>query len=242
MFQVGDKVRYRGPSSFGAPKGDLLVEEVSDDGHILELVGVSGGWSADFFEPALRQETVEVGDVVEYIDHDAGGVSGRGEVRYIADTGNIYVTDERVSWGQRFLSKIFGDEWWKASVEPAPAVAGRPSDWRMYYDDSSQRRKDQPMFSGFLAYCPAAVALVSELSRLGNEKHNPGQPLHHARGKSSDHGDCLLRHQAAYLAVDKDTAMLHAVAVAWRAMIQLQELAEQRYGWPTAPAARFPEE
>ncbi len=118
------------------------------------------------------------------------------------------------------------------------------ADWRMHYSDNSKRRKEQPVFSGVVRYFPAALALVAELSRLGNDKHNPGQPLHHARGKSTDHGDCILRHQASYEDADPETNLVHAVAVAWRALAQLQELAESRYGWPMAPGARnaWPEE
>lgn len=38
------------------------------------------------------------------------------------------------------------------------------------------------------------IPLLALISKEGNDKHNPGEPLHHARGKSMDHGDCLLRH------------------------------------------------
>src|SRR5690348_15140244 len=58
----------------------------------------------------------------------------------------------------------------------------------------SGARKDIPLARGLLDYFPAALARVAELSRIGNEKHNPGEDLHHARGKSGDHADCILRH------------------------------------------------
>src|SRR5258708_31376733 len=51
-----------------------------------------------------------------------------------------------------------------------------------------------PITTGLLDYFPDACALVAEVSFLGNQKHNPGEPLHWARGKSMDHADCIARH------------------------------------------------
>ena len=42
-------------------------------------------------------------------------------------------------------------------------------------------RKALPIFTGFLMYFPDACAAVAEVSRLGNEQHNPGEALHWAR-------------------------------------------------------------
>ena len=58
----------------------------------------------------------------------------------------------------------------------------------------SAARKDVPLARGVLDYFPAALAEVARVSKAGNDKHNPGQDMHHARGKSTDHADCLLRH------------------------------------------------
>ena len=68
----------------------------------------------------------------------------------------------------------------------------------------SQERKDTPVFSGFMAYFPLAMAEVARLSKEGNDKHNPGEPLHWARGKSEDHADCIVRHQLEVGVVDTD--------------------------------------
>lgn len=108
----------------------------------------------------------------------------------------------------------------------------------MYYSNTSEARKGQPMHSGCLRYFPAALALVSVLSRKGNDKHNPGEPIHWSRDKSADHGDALVRHQKDVGTIDTDVDLDHAVEVAWRALAQLQELAERVYGWPVAPGAR----
>jgi hypothetical protein len=92
----------------------------------------------------------------------------------------------------------------------------------------SAGRKRVPMFSGLLAYFPDACAAVAEHSYKGNEKHNPGEPLHHARGKSMDHTDCIIRHVSNYDGMDGES--LEAIALAWRAMALAQEVLERKYG------------
>ncbi len=95
----------------------------------------------------------------------------------------------------------------------------------MSIPSDSKERKDVPVFSGFMAYFPDAIAEVARLSQAGNDKHNPGEPLHWSRDKSSDHGDCIARHQLEFDSMDDD-GFLHAAKVAWRAMAQLQLLVE----------------
>jgi hypothetical protein len=100
-------------------------------------------------------------------------------------------------------------------------------------------RKDIPLARGCLYYFPAALAAVAHLSKVGNDQHNPGEEMHHARGKSTDHGDCILRHQVDFDVKDTD-GVYHATKVAWRSLAQLQELLEQKEGAPLARGARLP--
>lgn len=110
----------------------------------------------------------------------------------------------------------------------------------------SAARKNYPLFSGVLRYFPAALAGVARTSKVGNDKHNPGEALHHARGKSTDHGDCILRHLtdvedllAARNRGDEITnaQILDEVSqMAWRALAFAQELHE-KLGAPLAPGA-----
>jgi hypothetical protein len=92
----------------------------------------------------------------------------------------------------------------------------------------SDRRKATPIFSGVMRYFPDALAAVARLSKAGNDKHNPGQPLHWSRDKSTDHGDCIARHQVTFEETDPETGEFHAAAVAWRALAQLQLLEEKK--------------
>jgi len=111
----------------------------------------------------------------------------------------------------------------------------------------SQERKNYPLFRGCLRYFPAALAGVAKISKLGNDKHNPGEEMHHARGKSPDHGDCILRHlidtEDLLAKWDRDDQVLEqeilneVSQMAWRALALSQELHE-RFGAPMAPGAK----
>lgn len=104
----------------------------------------------------------------------------------------------------------------------------------------TEARKKIPLCTGLLDYFPAALAAVAEVSRAGNEKHNPGEPMHHARGKSMDHADCILRHLVDRGAVDPEDGLRHSAKTAWRALALLQEELEAA-GAPLARGARLPE-
>ena len=87
--------------------------------------------------------------------------------------------------------------------------------------DDAADRKDIPLCTGVLDYFPDALVEVARCSKVGNDQHNPGQPLHWAKEKSIDHADCILRHQVQRGTRDKD-GVLHSAKVAWRALAQLQ--------------------
>lgn len=101
----------------------------------------------------------------------------------------------------------------------------------------SAARKAVPLCSGVLDYFPAALAEVARVSKAGNDKHNPGEPLHHARGKSMDHADCIARHLLERGTVDPEDGLPHSGKLAWRALALLQEELEAA-GAPLARGAR----
>lgn len=84
------------------------------------------------------------------------------------------------------------------------------------------QRKQAPLYRGLVKYFPRALVAVSELSRLGNEQHNPGSELHWDRSKSGDEMDALMRHALDAGTFDNDGAR-HSTKVAWRALANLEK-------------------
>lgn len=85
----------------------------------------------------------------------------------------------------------------------------------------AKERKGIPIATGVVDYFPDALVAVARLSQIGNDQHNPGQPLHWSRGKSTDHRDTLLRHFTDAGTLDTD-GVRHSAKVAWRALAILQ--------------------
>jgi len=92
----------------------------------------------------------------------------------------------------------------------------------------AQQRKDTPIFSGVLNYFPDAIREVAICSRIGNEQHNAGKPLHWDRSKSGDELDALTRHLMEAGTMDTD-GVRHSTKVAWRALANLQKEIELTY-------------
>lgn len=108
----------------------------------------------------------------------------------------------------------------------------------------SKERKDTPIFSGVLMYFPDAIAYVAKVSKIGNDKHNPGQRLHWAKEKSADQADCISRHLIDigpdWSGEDKD-GMLHAGYLAWRALALLQTVLDRRAAEQEVAEPKFSE-
>lgn len=131
---------------------------------------------------------------------------------------------------------------------------------KMTLPTDSNERKDVPMWGGLLRYFPAALAAVARISLKGDRKHNPentGLPFH-ARGKSTDHDDCVIRHtldktdllaaieRNEYADTEEKAALIDAMLEeaacrAWRSLADYQELAERFGRAPIAPGAKLPE-
>lgn len=100
----------------------------------------------------------------------------------------------------------------------------------------SQERKKYPIASGVLDYFPDALAEIARVSYEGNQQHNPGEPLHWARGKSTDQDDTIIRHFLERGKRDAD-GMRHSAKLAWRALALLQ-LELEAEGAPMARGAK----
>lgn len=89
-------------------------------------------------------------------------------------------------------------------------------------DDAS--RKGLPIFRGPLMYFPDAMLALAAVCKVGNDQHNPGQPLHWAREKSTEQMDTALRHMIDHgLGNTKDVdGTYHMAKAVWRCLAELQ--------------------
>lgn len=111
----------------------------------------------------------------------------------------------------------------RALDEAKKVVAGLP-----VLPGSAQWRKERPLYSGCIAYFPDALLEVAHVSFIGNQQHNPGQPLHWAKEKSADHLDAQARHMADHSKDPYDIdGELHLAKNAWRALAELQTYLEK---------------
>jgi hypothetical protein len=132
----------------------------------------------------------------------------------------------------------------ETAEQTAARTAPRASRRTRLIEADSATRKTYPMCTGLLDYFPDALAEVAKVSFLGNAKHNPGEPMHHARGKSMDHPDCIARHLVERGGFDVvlidgvEHKIRHSGSLAWRALALLQEEIEREQGLPLPRAAR----
>ena len=89
--------------------------------------------------------------------------------------------------------------------------------------DKAQERKKIPVYSGFVKYFPNAMKEVAVCSRIANEQHHAGKPLHWDMDKSTDELDAMMRHLIDHTSepIDDD-GIRHLTKVAWRAMAMLE--------------------
>jgi hypothetical protein len=132
------------------------------------------------------------------------------------------------------------------AADPAAKITAPVTGARVLDGLTSAERKEYPLTTGLMDYFPDALAEVAHVSWMGNEKHNPGEPLHHARGKSSDHADCCARHLSQRGGFDTivingtERLVRHSVALAWRALALAQEELEQDLLLPLPRGAKDP--
>jgi hypothetical protein len=93
-------------------------------------------------------------------------------------------------------------------------------------------RKALPIFRGPLMYFPDALLALAAVCKAGNDQHNPGEPLHWAREKSTEQMDTALRHMIDHgtgTVVDID-GTYHLAKAAWRLLAELQLTIEVAQG------------
>lgn len=129
----------------------------------------------------------------------------------------------------------FGSDNWRPKEEETPEVEEK-GEQQLSLPDDDKVRLDYPMFDGLLAYFPNALAEVSKVSKIGNDQHNPGQPMHWDRSKSQDHENKILRHLTDVGKKD-GRGVRHSVRLAWRALALAQEELEREEGLPPSRAS-----
>ena len=102
-----------------------------------------------------------------------------------------------------------------------PTTTGYIWQERVLLSTDAKERKGAPIATGVLDYFPLALVEVAKCSKAGNDQHNPGQPLHWDRTKSTDHADCILRHLIDRGTIDTD-GVRHSTKAAWRALALLE--------------------
>lgn len=106
-------------------------------------------------------------------------------------------------------------------VAQAPSGRGLPTD--------DKARKALPLWTFLMEYFPDAFLAVANVAIAGNEQHNPGQPLHWAREKSTDQMNTAFRHMWDHgRGVQKDTdGQYHLAKAIWRLSAELQLMIEK---------------
>lgn len=105
--------------------------------------------------------------------------------------------------------------------DPMLGLGGAPTRATTLPDDALGR-KNFPIASGVLDYFPDALVAISEISKAGNDQHNPGMSLRWDRSKSGDESDTCMRHFLQRGTIDTD-GKRHTAKAAWRLLALLQK-------------------
>ena len=174
---------------------------------------------AQAYRPLEAGEIIEKGD--EVLSHD-------GWRSFDADVvgQRLKVTPARRPVGKPVavpFNPVGNSEYFLDSGKPlyGVGIGGAPTRASTLPEDPKERKK-YPVASGLMDYFPDALAAVANVSYVGNEQHNPGQPLNWARGKSADEADTMLRHFLQRGSLDKDGTR-HTAKMVWRALALLQK-------------------
>jgi hypothetical protein len=106
-------------------------------------------------------------------------------------------------------------------ADPLLGPGGAPTRTTILPEDPKER-KNFPVASGVLDYFPDALIAISEVSKAGNDQHNPGLPLRWTRSKSGDEADTCIRHFLQRGTKDVD-GQRHTAKAAWRMLALLQK-------------------
>ena len=130
-------------------------------------------------------------------------MAGRRTVRTVRPDGYWTAEEGNKQTSHDIVERAYEPAGIKHWLKPAVAVGSLQNVLRTL-PSAAADRKNAPVMTGAIDYFPLAVAEVARISKAGNDQHNPGQPLHWARGKSMDHADCIVRHLIERGTLDSD--------------------------------------
>ena len=171
---------------------------------------------------------------------DNGGMGSHIELRLNADgvlitrvglspyAASWYDWSEAEAWAERRRKYLAASAQGEPVISPSGVVGYTPP-VPPYMSTDSAVRKQMPIATGVLAYFPDALLCVAWISRVGNDKHNPGEPLRWAKEKSQDEKDAEVRHMLdSFRGLPPDPGLEplgdvgHLASKAWRALADLQ--------------------
>lgn len=204
----------RGIERYNFPAFDQAAKELRDGG--FEVVSPAE-LDREKYAPEIEfAPSLPPGFVLEALARDIEALATCDEIYMLRGWRNSQGACAELAFAQAIGLGVLADETWESGSEPKPVIpTASPAD-----------RKARPVARGFLDYFPDAVLAVAHLSYVANEQHNPGQPMHWNREKSTDHADCIIRHLIDRGTIDTD-GQPHSAKVAWRAMAMLQLELEQ---------------
>ena len=110
-------------------------------------------------------------------------------------------------------------ERWLAQL---PTTSMNVVEERRVLPEDAKQRKDIPLWSGTVGYFPYSFVLMAQVSKDGNDQHNPGKPLHWDRTKSLDHMDSAFRHLHDSLSLKGHDRLYVLAQAMWRLGAEIQ--------------------
>lgn len=173
----------------------------------------------------------KVGDKVMIVENPYPDTRKIGEIGHVVE---VFKEGSPYPYSVLFTDDLPAYTFAKSEIALAETQAVKPPTERVIPDDD--KREDYPLFDVLFGYFPAAMCELSRWAKVGNDKHNPGEPLHWAREKSTDHVNKIARHLMDYDQKDRN-GFYEAIPLLWRAAALAQELLEKD-GWPEGRSAR----
>ncbi len=167
----------------------------------------------------MHEDTAEKAIYRTGVDKDADG-NNYGPVKTNTFSSFQDIAAQQEQW-QGFYDNQTAMEARRVDVNATVSVTKAAPTRATTLPTDAKGRKNYPVATGVLDYFPDALVAIAEVSKKGNDQHNPGQKLHWAREKSTDQDDTIIRHFLQRGSWDSD-GIRHTAKMVWRALAMLQ--------------------